>query len=111
MDWVELESSLQWRFFRDSVKMLQARGNTVFVLVGPFNELMMDAGSLDVYRKMQGGIETWLRQNNVPYCMPQALPGRLYVDASHPVAEGYRILAEQLFQNASFSSVILNSGR
>ncbi|UCG48927.1 MAG: hypothetical protein JSU94_03920 [Phycisphaerales bacterium] len=107
MDWVELEGSLQWRFFRDSVKILKARGNTVFVLVGPFNEHRMGAEDLAVYRKIQGGIETWLRQNDVPYFMPPALPAALYVDASHPVAEGYASLAAQLIRNAAFRSAIL----
>ena len=108
MDWVELEGSLQWRFFRDSIKILRARGNTVFVLVGPFNEHRMGAQDLAIYRKMQGGIEAWLRQNDVPYLMPPALPAALYVDASHPVAEGYASLAGQLLRNASFRSLILD---
>ncbi len=107
--WVELETSLQWRFFRRSVEMLKARGNTVFVLVGPFNEHMLKGKSIDTYREMKSEIETWLRQNNVPYYMPEALPSELYSDPSHPLSEGYAMLAKELFENKSFRSGILRS--
>lgn len=108
--WVELETSLQWRFFRQAVELLKARGNTVFVLVGPFNEHMFKQESRDSYRTMQEGIETWLRQNNVPYYMPEPLPSELYHDASHPSAEGYAMLAKQLLEAPSFQSTILRTG-
>jgi hypothetical protein len=106
--WVELETSLQWNLFRRTVELLKARNNTVFVLVGPFNEHMFKGESPGVYSKMKSGIETWLRQNNIPYYMPPALPGHLYSDASHPLAEGYAMLAKQLFENESFRSNILH---
>ncbi len=105
--WVELETSLQWRLFRRTVELLKARNNVVFVLVGPFNEHMSKGDSPQVYRKMKGGIETWLRQNSIPYCIPEALPSDLYSDASHPLAEGYALLAKQLFENEAFRSTIL----
>lgn len=107
--WVELETSLQWNFFQRSVEILKARGNTVFVLVGPFNEHMLKGKSINTYRKMKSEIKAWLRQNNVPYYMPEALPGELYSDASHPLSEGYAMLAKQLFENKSFRSGILRS--
>ena len=108
--WVELETSLQWRFFRQAVELLRARGNTVFVLVGPFNEHMFKPESRDSYRAMKDGIEAWLRQNRIAYYMPEALPSQLYHDASHPCAEGYAMLAKQLFENPSFQSTILRTG-
>ncbi len=107
--WVELGTSLQWNFFQRSIEILKARGNTVFVLVGPFNEHMLKGKSIDTYRKMKSKIKIWLRQNNVPYYMPEALPGELYSDASHPLSEGYAMLAKQLFENESFRSSILRS--
>jgi hypothetical protein len=79
----------------------------VFVLVGPFNEHMLEGDSRQVYDGMKRGFETWLRQNDVPYCMPQALPSDLYSDASHPLVEGYALLAGQLFENEAFRSTIL----
>lgn len=105
--WVELESSLQWRFFRQAVELLKVRGNTVFVLVGPFNEHMFRDESRSSYKTMKDRIETWLRQNSIPYYMPEALPSQLYHDASHPSSEGYAMLTKQLFENESFQSVIL----
>jgi hypothetical protein len=102
--WVELATSLQWSFFRRTVELLKARGNTVFVLVGPFNEHMLTEESDTIYQKMKSEIEVWLQQNNIAYYMPPALPSEFYRDASHPLSEGYDMLAKQLFENQSFKS-------
>jgi len=107
LEWIALETSLQWRFFQSSVEILKARGNRVFVLIGPFNEHMLQGQSIDTYRKMKSKIETWLQQNNVPCCVPEVLPSEFYRDASHPLSEGYAVLARQLSENGSFRSSIL----
>jgi hypothetical protein len=108
--WVELATSLQWSFFQRTIELLKARRNTVFVLVGPFNEHMLKENSHNAYRKMKSEIEVWLQHNNVSYYMPPALPSVFYRDASHPLSEGYDMLAKQLFENQSFKSSILGSG-
>jgi DNA-binding transcriptional regulator of glucitol operon len=97
--WVELETSLQWSSFRRLVNLLQDRGNTVFVLVGPLNEHMMNEKSLAAYRKIKTDIEIWLMDNNISYYIPPPLPSRYYADASHPLSDGYALLATQLFDN------------
>jgi len=102
--WVDLKTSLQWQAFRRSIALLRARGNTVFVLVGPFNKHMMTDENIKAYRKVQDEIKLWLQQNNVAYFIPQVLPSRLYVDASHPLSEGYAALAKQIFENHSFQT-------
>lgn len=107
--WVELQTSLQWNFFQQSVELLRKRGNCVFVFVGPFNEHMLKGQSIEIYRKMKSEIEIWLQQNNIAYYMPPPLPSKLYHDASHPLSDGYSILAKQLFENESFKSSILLS--
>jgi hypothetical protein len=108
IQWVSIENSLQWRFFKHSVELLERRGNRVFVLVGPFNEHILKDASIDVYRQMKRKIEAWLKQNNIPYYMPEALPSSMYRDASHPLSEGYAELARQLSENESFDLSILN---
>jgi hypothetical protein len=107
LQWVELETSWQWRFFRGTVELLKARGNRVFVVVGPFNEHMLKGKSIEIYERMKSKIERWLLQNDVPYYVPSALPSDLYCDASHPLSEGYAMLARQLFKNQAFGSHIL----
>ena len=108
LQWVELETSMQWLFFRRTVELLRQRNNQVFILVGPFNEHMFDAGSIVTYRKMQAEIEAWFKLNDVPYYMPEVLPAHMYVDSSHTVGEGYAAIAKGLFENASFRSSILS---
>jgi hypothetical protein len=103
--WVELESSLQWRLFRRTVGLLRERDNRVFVLAGPFNEHLLTERSAAAYGRIKDGIAMWMRENDVPCLIPPPLPASSYVDASHPLAEGYARLAETLLNDPSFASV------
>jgi len=94
--WIDLNTSLQWEAFRRTVEILQRRGNRVFVLLGPFNEHMLEPESLRRYQKIKSEIVSWLEQAKVPYLAPPVLPSELYGDASHPLAAGYAQLARQL---------------
>jgi hypothetical protein len=102
--WVDLEASLQWGAFRGLVELLQQRGNRVFVLVGPFNEHLLTPGSLKRYQQVKAAIAAWLRGKQVPHSLPPPLPSELYGDASHPLVEGYRQLAQQLANDPFFRS-------
>jgi hypothetical protein len=106
MAWVDLEGSLQWQFFRKAVRLLQERGNRVFVLVGPFNEHMLTDQNKIVYEKLKNGIEAWMQENHIPHLVPATLPPECYVDASHPPAEGYALLARTLMESASFQNLM-----
>jgi hypothetical protein len=99
--WVDLEASLQWQAFQRVVQILQRRENRVFVLVGPFNEHLLNAGSLKQYREIKAGIAAWLQAEGIPHLVPEPLPSELYGDASHPLAEGYAQLARQLVDAAA----------
>ena len=103
--WVDIETSLQWRFFRQTVKTLQERENQVFVLFGPFNEHMMQGQSMATYRALQEGAKTWLGNNNVAFDMPASLPSEYYADASHPLSTGYQLVARGLLENESFETL------
>ena len=107
--WVDIKSSLQWRFFRQTVEMLEERGNQVFVVFGPFNEHMMQDQSLGSYRKIQDAAKTWLHSNEVAFSVPAALPSEYYADASHPLSPGYRLLAMDLLENESFRAFMQNA--
>jgi hypothetical protein len=102
--WVELEQSLQWRFFRRSVEHLKRSDCAVFVLVGPFNEHLLTETDVARYGRIKRGIDAWLRTHNIPHAIAIPLPAEHYADASHPVAEGYALLAQQLLEDASFKS-------
>ena len=103
-DWVPTDDSLQWRFFRDTVLRLRSRGNRVFALVGPLNEHMIAPESRDAYDLVKAEAAAWLADERIPHAVPAALPTALYADASHPLAEGYRRLAQQLSADPGFES-------
>jgi hypothetical protein len=101
-DWVPLDDSFQWHAFQRLVHLLRQRGNDVLVVLGPFNEHMIAPDNLPAYRKLHDGVAAWLKQNHVAYVAPEPLPSRLYADDSHPLTEGYQLLAQRLYQTAAF---------
>jgi hypothetical protein len=101
--WVELDKSLQWSCFRRTLERLREAGNRVFVLVGPFNEHMLDADSRSVYRQRLAAVSAYLTGAGVPYYVPQPLDSDLYADASHPLPAGYAELARRLYESESFA--------
>lgn len=104
MPWVDLAGSLQWKSFQRCVELLEKRGNSVFVVVGPFNEHLLTDASRVQYRELQQGIERWLRERKISYVAPEALPSEQYGDASHPLSAGYALLAKQLVASGFLAS-------
>lgn len=100
--WVGLERSYQWRSFRRAVETLKKNGNELFVIVGPFNEHLVAASAVGGYRAIKEGVERWLGENGIPHVAPPPLPSELYADASHPLGEGYRQLAQRLLEHPFF---------
>jgi hypothetical protein len=101
-EWVELDQSLQWAAFRRLVKLLQSRGNDVMVVVGPFNEHIMAGENRVAFRRLRDGIAEWLTKSRVQHVVPATLPSTLYADASHPLTEGYQLLANRLHHDPAF---------
>ncbi|MCH5373037.1 MAG: hypothetical protein JJ992_03605 [Planctomycetes bacterium] len=101
-EWVPLDQSLQWQFFRRTVRLLQQRGNRVFVLIGPLNEHMLTQAGLTQYNLMKAQIVDWHADQKIPHYAPSTLPSDLYADLSHPVADGYARLASELLASERF---------
>ena len=101
-EWVELQQSLQWAAFQRSVELLRSRGNDVFVLLGPFNEQIVMPENRVAYRRLRDGIVDWLSRNQIAFVAPEALPSQLYADGSHPLTQGYQLLAERLYTETPF---------
>jgi len=95
--WVEPARSLQWRFFKRAIDVLEGRGNRVFVLLGPFNEHMLTDESRQRYHEVRAALEAALRAKGVAYHAPAPVASDQYGDASHPLAPGYEALARALF--------------
>ncbi len=94
--WVELDASFQWRSFTRALALLAQRNNRVFVIVGPFNEHLLTESGMRGYVRVRDGIAAWLRCHHIDHDVPPALPSEQYADASHPLADGYRALAERI---------------
>jgi hypothetical protein len=94
--WVDLNTSIQWRFFRRAVAVLKKRNAGVFVLVGPFNEHALTDDARTTLAQIKADIGRWLDENDIPHAIGPPLPAEYYVDTSHPTAEGYALLAKDL---------------
>jgi len=101
-DWVDLDASLQWRFFREALATLRRRGNRVFVLVGPFNEHMLTEAGLRRYKALRRAALAWLQAEGIPCLAAAPPPSELYADASHPLAKGYKMIARELAADPAF---------
>ena len=100
--WVAMDRSYQWERFRLALDILQARGNRVFVLIGPMNVHLMTPQSSRKYRRLKGQMQAWLKAQAIPYYAPGPLASDLYADSSHPLKDGYAELARQLFEHEPF---------
>ena len=107
-EWVAPKTSLQWAGFQRLVKNLRAQGNEVLVIRGPFNDHIMARENLPAYRRLCAEIDAWFATNQIPQVAPEVLPSALYADASHPLTQGYELLAKRLYQDPTFQSWLRN---
>lgn len=101
-DWVTLDTSLQWGAFQRLVHLLRDRGNDVFVVIGPFNEHTMVPENRTKFHQLVTGVQEWLKSEKVPEIAPEVLPSELYGDTSHPLTQGYDLLAKRLLGSTQF---------
>ena len=97
LPWVEFETSLQWWAFQRLVELLESRGNEVFVIVGPLNEHVLSLDSIQKYRELLIKAESHLTEMGVPHSFLPLLPEHLYADTSHPLPQGYKLLAGHIW--------------
>jgi hypothetical protein len=101
-DWVSLDSSLQWQAFQRLIVLLRARGNDVLVVLGPFNEHMVAPDQGPTFHNLRDGILARLTASGIVTVVPNTLPSDLYADASHPLTDGYALLAQRIYSDPAF---------
>ena len=109
LPWVRPGESLQWSFTKKLIELLRSRDNKVFVLVGPFNPYVLTQESLARYTLVRQEMEGQLEALQVSHFSVPALPSQDYADASHPLKEGYREMAEELRESKPFQEWIKQS--
>jgi len=101
-EWVGTQSSLQWKAFLRTVDTLRGRHCDVLVILGPFNESMVAPDQQPTYRELRDGIAASLRARRIAAIVPAVLPSNLYADASHPLTDGYALLAGRIYHDPEF---------
>jgi hypothetical protein len=103
-DWVPLDDSLQWQAFQRLCQVLQDRGNDLIVVLGPFNQHIMTVDNRAKFKAIENEVKQWLESRSIVYSAPKLLNSSLYGDASHPLTQGYRQLAESLWNDLDFKA-------
>jgi hypothetical protein len=105
-DWVNPTNSLQLRAFKRAVEKLRADGHDLFVVIGPFNTHIIAEESKAGFDGLRNDVILFLKASGIPHSTLETLPSEVYADASHPLTEGYKLLADQLMKDASFAQFI-----
>jgi len=70
--------------------------------LGPFNTHALTGDSRTRYQVLATTMERWLEKEKIPHYAPRLLPSDMYADLSHPLGDGYREIARELFGSPSF---------
>ena len=97
--WVKASGSRQYAAFRRVIALLGERGNKVTVVLGTVNPHMQTPGSLERYHKLRAEVKADLKKSGVPVIDLPELESPEYADASHPLAAGYRKLADYMIEH------------
>jgi len=100
--WVMPGQSLQWKYLRKCVTLLQERGNGVALLAGPLNQAVLTPASRERYREFRRDVLERFEENGYVYFVAPELPERWFADASHPLAAGYESMAQDLWGRERF---------
>jgi hypothetical protein len=101
-DWMPLEESLQWAAFQRVVQRLRAWNCNLLVVLGPFNTHMIAEENRKKYDRISTGVQQWFYENGIGYLVSEPLESKLYGDASHPLTEGYEVMATGLWEKEVF---------
>ena len=66
------------------------------------NHMIAD-DQLTEYRAIRDGAAAWCASEHIPCVVPEALPSELYADASHPLTNGYAVLAKWVWEDSVFA--------
>jgi hypothetical protein len=104
-DWLTTTNSLQWQAFKQTFEKLR-RDNDVIIVLGPFNENIVADDNKPSFHALRDGIISELKSARANLIVPKTLPSELYADASHPLTDGYELLARELLGDAEFQKII-----
>jgi hypothetical protein len=90
--------------------MLRDKDNDILVMVGPINPYLLSEQSLKKYRRLQRDICKWLDSEKIEYFLVPDMPSEFYADASHPLALGYKQIADGLTKTRFFSQNRISGG-
>jgi len=108
--WVPPQESLQWNSTKSLIELLRSRDNRVYVILGPFNPYVLTKESRARYAAMKQEMQRQLQAMQVGCFTAPDLPSAYYADASHPLKEGYREMAQKLCEAKSFQAWLNPAG-
>jgi len=95
--------SLQWEYFKKTIKLMQSRNNKLFVLL-LYHPYLLSPESRKRLARFCEGIGDWLDEEKISYFDVETdIPSRYYADeCSHLLKEGHIRIAKLLLQDKGF---------
>ena len=82
---------------------MKARKNDLLVIIGPFNKHLLAPENRESLEQLERLACDWFESEGI-FHAPPTLESRLYGDASHPLTEGYALLADHLWETPLFKT-------
>jgi len=108
LPWMSADDSFQWSSFKQVLEILIERDNKIYVILGPFNPYILTDESSHRFQSMKNEMEKWFEENKLYFYSVPDLPSDYYADGSHPLEEGYKKIAVDLFKTESFNKWMKN---
>ena len=101
--YLSASESLQLKYFKKTIKLMQSKNNKLFVLL-LYHPYILTPESLERFYNFRKEIRLWLDKEGISYFdVDQHIPSKYYADeCSHFLKEGHIILAKLFFENESF---------
>ena len=94
--WVEPEKSRQFKAFLELAEILKARNNELTIVLGTINPYMQKPDTLKRYHQVRSAAAKLLTDKGFKVMDLPELKSSDYADASHPLPNGYEVLAEYM---------------
>jgi hypothetical protein len=105
---IDLNESIQWKGYLETLKKLKKKNVNVFVLLGPYNSYRMTPQSRDKFFFTMSVVKKNLDSLGFPYfdSTQDLLPSTAYADQCHALKDGHAQLSKIMFQDPKFKKWI-----
>ncbi len=101
---IQVDGSVQWDFYVRALRLLEKKGNNVFILLGPYNSYCLTESSRRHFFAMMDDVKKKLAELGYAYfdSTRDLLPSGEFGDQCHLLKDGHILLARALVKDPAF---------